>query len=419
MALALAAAPLPTAAWADQASKPVTPPAQDLDTPEARVSWRDIVKLVDRHPLVAAGLHERAAARAAVDAAGAAPNPNLEVTGAYGRARDSDASRIEWGVGLSIPLGWIVQRRARIDAAEAQAGAVGAQMGALRRDILLQLHAAFWGLVHEQERVAALVELDRQTAALAATVQRRVEAGERRPVESVRLEVESERVAGELGVARSKLEARRAQLALWLRLPAGKKLRAVADLDKLPRPMARSVVRSRARLRHPAIEVSRARIQALAAEVQVERSERTPDMSVGLFTDHELDRSAYGVSLSVELPLWNWNTGNIHRAQSALAAGRERMRARQLELESKAVELQMSCQASVALAARYRDRMRPRAAEAARIIERSYEIGDSTVLDVIDARRTFLETRTQFLAALVKAQTDCSRLAVLVGEELP
>jgi cobalt-zinc-cadmium efflux system outer membrane protein len=138
-----------------------------------------------------------------------------------------------------------------------------------------------------------------------------------------------------------------------------------------------------------------------------------------VFADNESDRAAYGVRLSVDLPIWNWNSGNIRRAESALAAGRKRLEAQRLEVESAAIELQSSCEASVALAARYRDKMRPRAAEAARSIERSYEIGESTLLEVIDARRTFLETRTEYLIALARAQNDCSRLAVLLGEELP
>jgi hypothetical protein len=44
---------------------------------------------LDEHPLVKVGDGKRSAARAAVDAAGAVPNPELEVDGAYGRTHDN------------------------------------------------------------------------------------------------------------------------------------------------------------------------------------------------------------------------------------------------------------------------------------------------------------------------------------------
>ena len=417
-ALVLSGMPAAVAAESATESPATSAPAAKAGA-DVEVAWPAIVAAVDRHPSVTAGQHELYAARAEVDAAAAAPNPNLEATTGYGRARDGSESRVEWGVGLTIPLGWLAQRRARVDAARAHANAVAAETDALRREVLVELHQRFWGLIYAQERVAALTELNQQTATLAGTVRRRVEAGESRPVEAARVDVEEERVASELAGARSVLDAQRRQLSLWLKAPAGRTPVAVADLSRLPRPMTAGVAQARARAQHPAVAAANARVQALEADVSAERRARVPGFSVGVFADNELDRAAYGVRLSVDLPIWNWNSGNIRRAESALAAGRKRLEAQRLEVESAAIELQSSCEASVALAARYRDKMRPRAAEAARSIERSYEIGESTLLEVIDARRTFLETRTEYLIALARAQNDCSRLAVLLGEELP
>ncbi len=52
-------------------------------------------------------------------------------------------------------------------------------------------------------------------------------------------------------------------------------------------------------------------------------------------------------------------------------------------------------------------------------MERTYQLGEASLLEVIDARRTLLDTRRQLLGALAQAQIDCSRLGALVGEELP
>ncbi len=391
-------------------------PPDTSANPEIEITWQDIVKLVDDHPQIGAGRHEIAAAHAAADAAGAVPNPSVEATAAYGRAIYNSASRVEWGVALSIPLGWIAQRSSRVDAAHARVDVADAQTEALRRGVLKQLRVLFWTLIYSQERVAALGELNDQMATLSTTVRRRVEEGEVRPVEATRVEVEAEKIAGELETARLAMISNRAALAIWFGSDNGEHLVAVADLNQLPVPVTLETARKRA-AKHPDLDAARARVNALEADVTVERRARAPSLAVEIFTDHELDRRAYGVGLAFELPLWNWNTGNIQRSQHMLAAQKNKLEFERLELEIRAVEAQSQCQAGVMLATRYSERILPRAEFAARVIERTYQLGEATLLEVIDARRTLLETRGQFLSTLAQAQIDCSRLRAIAGEE--
>ena len=409
-----------TVPGASHAQMPGTSSGDDQSAAaEVKITWPDVVKLVDAHPTVVAGKKQVAAARAGVDAAGAVPNPSIEGTGAYGQARDSSASRVEWGLSLSIPFDWIAQRGAKIDATEADVRATAAEAEAMRRDVLLQLRLLFWNLVYEQERVAALTALDQESEALADTVKQRVDKGESRPIEATRLRIEAEKIVGELALAKSRLKTRQAQLGLWLGVPSGKQLTAVADLNKLPQPISAETARAKVRSSHPTIRKGQAKVQALSANVTLERRTRIPAFSLRAFTDHELDRFVYGVGLAVDFPLWNWNTGNISKAEALLAAARSRIEAERLSLEASVIEAQAACQSGVALAVRYRDKIMPGATSAAQTIERTYQLGEATLLEVLDARRTLLETKTQTLATLARAQAECSRLTVFAGEELP
>jgi len=103
---------------------------------------------------------------------------------------------------------------------------------------------------------------------------------------------------------------------------------------------------------------------------------------------HELDRRAYGVGLEVDLPLWNWNSGRIARAEALLAAGRKRAEATRREVEATVLEVQAACQASVLTATRLKDNVVPRSESAARTMDRTYQLGEASLLEVIDARRT-------------------------------
>ena len=389
-----------------------TPPApsQVLD-----VTFSDIVRLVDQHPRLAAGRLEVEAARGGVDAAGEVPNPTLEGNVGEGIGRLDGASSVEWGLALTVPLGWIAQRGSRIDAAQAEVDVALAEALVLRRDVLLRLGTLFFCLAYEQARVASLEELEAQTAELVRTIRMRVDKGATRPVEATRVEIELEKVASDLESARTSLSSRQAELALWL--GAGAKVVAVADLAALPVAPDREAALAKARRSHPSLAVAAARTRVLEADVGIERMARVPELSLTGFTSHELDRRAYGVGLAVDLPLWSWNTGRIEEAEASLAASRKRAEAAGLELGAAVIQAQSSCAASVATAARLRDNVVPRSESAASTMEKTYELGEANLIDVIDARRTLLESRRLYVSALAQARIDCSRLDVLIGEE--
>ena len=93
---------------------------------------------------------------------------------------------------------------------------------------------------------------------------------------------------------------------------------AVADLKALPVPMRPKDAVNAVKREHPMLLAETARVRSLAANLEVERRERMPSLSARVFTDHELDRRAYGGGLSIALPLWNWNKGAIRRSESLL-----------------------------------------------------------------------------------------------------
>jgi cobalt-zinc-cadmium efflux system outer membrane protein len=385
---------------------------------EVRVAWPELARFVERHPRLAAGQRLVDAARAGVDAASEAPNPTVEGEVGQGFSREGGGSRLEWGLSLSIPLGWIAQRRWRVDAAEARVDAAEAERWATSRQVLLELRTLFWRLVHEQVRVAALQSLHAESVALVRTVARRVELGESRPLDALRVEIELVRVVDELESARAALAARQAELALWLEPPPGASLVAAADLDILPGVPGRDVALAQARSVHPVRSAARARARVREAAVDGERLARVPSFGLAAFTSHELDRRAYGLGLAIELPLWSWSTGRIAQAEAELAAERHQFEADSLELEAQVLLAQSACAISVETAARFKSRLVPLSEAVASELEKTYRLGEASLLEVLDSRRTLLEARSQYLAALAQAHIDCSRLESLVGKEV-
>lgn len=388
-----------------------------MQTGVTTVIWEEIATSIDAHPRISASRQKIMAAHAGRRAAGAIPNPSFGATAAHARAIDNSASSAEWGLSISLPLDWIAQRGARMKAAAEDAGVAEAEAQALRREVLLELRLLFWSLVYEQERFAALEELREEMDALRRAVQQRVDRGEARPVEALRIEVETEVLRGEYDTAQSALEARRAQLTAWLNLPSNEGLIAAGELAAMPPSISAERAREKARLEHPRVHVAAALVQALEARSEVERRLRMPALAIGAFVDNELDRRAYGVELGFDLPLWNWNKAAIEQATWLAASASSRLAAERLDLETSVIAAQADYRSGFALVDRYQTRVLPKAIAAAQAIERTYQLGEASVLEVIDARRTLLRTRRSYFDALLKARTDHARLVALIGED--
>jgi cobalt-zinc-cadmium efflux system outer membrane protein len=382
------------------------------------ISWADVVGLVEGHPLLREAGSRVAAAEAGVEAAGAVPNPSLEVAFGRGAPREGTGSaRFEQSYELSVPLDWLAQRGPRVEAARSGVDEAKAEGRARRREILVQLGGLYWNAAFDQARVDSLEGLEAQTAEVAKLVGLRVQKGEARPIEIPRIETELERVRNELSAARSLLKTHRGQLQLWIQGLAAADWRIEAGaLEALPKVAQADATAVDVGEAHPALEASRARLRALEAEATLERRQRIPSFSVKGFATDELDRQAFGGGLGVTLPVWNWNSGRIAQVEAAREAAKWRLEAERRSLSADATEARNACAQGQEAAQRYRDAILPMAQSAATMLERSFQIGEATLLDVLDARRVLGDTRRGYLAALLQAQLDCNRLQLLAGE---
>ena len=144
------------------------------------------------------------------------------------------------------------------------------------------------------------------------------------------------------------------------------------------------------------------------------RRARIPDLGVSVFRQREIDKEANGFSVGIKLPLWNANRGEIARAEAeqriaAAAAARERIDVL-TELEARLTDLVVAAD-QTALLEREIVPQATRSLELARLL---YEEGETSLLDLLDAQRTFREAQRERLAshlAQAFAVADVQRLA--------
>jgi len=195
-------------------------------------------------------------------------------------------------------------------------------------------------------------------------------------------------------------EARRALGSLWGE-PDPRFGQAVGSLDVLP---ARAPVDALLRELEQAPELAahRLEIERRDAVIGVERSKRYPDvrLTAGTQRNNELGRNQTLLGVSIPLPLFDRNQGNLYEATVRADQARDVHRAMQVRL---AHELRQAS-AQLELARRSADTLRgavlPGARDAYEAATRGFEAGKSGFLDVLDAQRTLFQARIRYLAVL-------------------
>ncbi len=386
--------------------------AQEVASHAAPLRWAEIAAAIERDPRVAASRSRVRSAEGGVTVARTPPNPELEATAGRGTAREGPARRNEWELAVSIPLDWLARRGPEVDAARATVDEVTAEGQALRAEVSAELWRLFVRAGYAQSEVETLEATEQQVEALTRLVRRRVEAGEGRPVEIPRVELELERVRNDLAAARATRDGALAQLRVWLgasilrvEVPATPPIEDAAALGDLARS--------------PRVRTALARAAAARAEASVARRSRVPAVTVGGFYTSELDREAIGGRLAVELPLWDWRSGRIRRAEAAAEAEASRADAEGRAVAAAFADALSACGRARAVADRQKTNILPRAEESARTLERTFQLGEAGILDVIDARRVLLEARREVLSSARERDVECGALILLSGRELP
>jgi len=384
--------------------------------PGAVLRWPEVAAAADQHPLVQEAKARVAGAAADVTTARELPNPIVSVTGGNARARGGPGSRREWGYSVELPLEFLNSRRQRVAAASASAEGAQQEARAVRAQVLRELRRVFVAVAHDQALLEAKTELEAQVGQLAMLVRRRSERGEGRPTEVPRVEIELEKLRAGVERARAAAEAQRQRLATLLGAPVARvegdlsRSLALPPLDELLRRVVEA---------SPILKAGEARVAAAEQGASAERWERLPKLAASGARTEELDREATSITATVTIPLWNWNLGRIRRADAALAGERARLDGVTRELSSALGDAWQGCAAGQAAAKRFREEILPRAEASARTLGRAFELGESGLLDVIDARRVLLDTRSEYLNLLLDMQNACGDLAALAELELP
>jgi len=414
--LALAAAGLPCRAQTIYSDIRHTGQYPQLSTTVETAQPLTLAIALDRarsgNPALSAAGRERDAQEGAVLQAGLRPNPSLDLN-----VLDTRRATRETVVQLSQPIELGDKRLLRVTAAATARDGAAAEHEAAWLDLRAGVTRAFYDLLLAQERVALAGDSVANARRAAGAAAKRVLAGKISPVEETRARVAEAAIRLELAQARSDLATARLRLASFWGDGAARFAAVAGSLDALPAAPAMHLLQARL-ASSPALLRARIELAHRQALADVERSKRIPDIAftVGIKRSEELGRNQAIVGLTMPLPLFDRNQGNVLDALRRTDKARDALSATQLDLNAELVQAHATLETAREQASTLRDEILPGAQGAFEAASTGFEYGKFSFLDVLDAQRTLLHTRAQYLRALGDAHRAAADIARLVGD---
>jgi cobalt-zinc-cadmium efflux system outer membrane protein len=350
--------------------------------------------------------------------AGALLNPELsyEQDNSFGSGNYRGTKSAETTLQISQLFELFGKREARIAAGQAVVEATTIERQAVRLQILSEAAIAFLNVLGLQRRIQIL---DDQVAAidrLSPLLQRRVDAGASSPAETGRAEVASALIKADRERTKAALASARRELAVLMGDTSPRFGTVSGRLDTTGRPPSFQVVIA-AIDANPQLVRWNAVYAQRNAELLLARLRPYPDvrLSAGWRHFNETNDDAVRLSVTVPIPIFDQNQGNILSAQENLAKTRAEREANRKTLLVVAGRAYDTLQGSLRELAILRETAIPKSRQASEAIFEGYGQGRFTLLEVLDAQASVVQAQLREQEALQNFHVAVATIEGLVG----
>jgi outer membrane protein, heavy metal efflux system len=325
-----------------------------------------------------------------------------------------DGAEVTWTVAQKLEV--FGTRRVRTQAALHGLDAAVLSTEAVRLDLLAEVDRRFADALVAESRIEALQASDSLAGETVRAVTALVEAGEVSPIDVDRVEAERTLVATHLLAAKFEhASALRSLAQLWgSRGPGFSGVRG--SLEITPHlPDRDSLFAADPKL--PDILQADAEVRRAEAEVSLAGRERLPEITVrgGLRRFHASNERSYMGGIGLSLPLLDRKGGALEETRARLSQSRAERAAVQSRVGLARATAYDALATALETSRSLRESSLPRAQAVHTSVQEGYRRGKFGLLDLVDARRSLLQARLEYIDALRSVWTARADLARLVS----
>ncbi len=351
-------------------------------------------------------------------AASAFLNPSIDASAGRGSIRDpsTGVSIVERTVTVEQPLELPAKRKARREAAEAGLSGALAGVDEARLNVRADAKVAFYRLLLAQRDVDLSVQNLSTVREIFQTIKARVDAGQARPFEAVKANVELQKATKDLSRAQNALVAARAGLNAVTAGALGTDFSVDGDFAPLRHDLNPEQLITTALESHPILRRTAKQIERAEHSVRLEREPRIPYVSVTGTYHREAGDEAYIAGLRMPLPLWYRRQGEIEASLGAKDRAEPERLGVQNELIKAVTELAQEARTDREQIEVFEKGLLKEAEEALRIARISFRQGAAGLLELIDSQRVYRQMQLEYAEARAALSISLARLERWTGE---
>jgi cobalt-zinc-cadmium efflux system outer membrane protein len=324
-------------------------------------------------------------------------NPELEANLGNREGPNSRFTDFEIGLGQSFEPG--ARRSARIAGANAAIAQGSANVDETTREVLRLAAGVYFRALHAQERIRLLGATQELAANVHSVADRRFKAGDIAVLDVNIARASLARVRAEQEAAEAVRSLAVGDLRQLLRIDGD--IRAEGELTRGNEPDLTALLQAAAQ--RPELRELEAGVQEAEAEAQLGRTFGRPEYSVGVrYAREEGDRIVLG-GVTISLPVFS-------KGQELQAVGSTRAARLRAQLDAARTRVEVEVRSSFEAYSRRIAAVRvleteaiPGLDENETLTARSFEVGQLGLPELLLIRREILDTRSQYLDALLEA----------------
>jgi len=375
---------------------------------------------ISQNPLVLSAFQQYQASLARIKQAKALPQPSLDYDSDLQPKFFDFKNQAETYLGGSWSLEFPGKRSLRGKIATREADELMQEIELLKLDIVFQVKQAFYSLLLAQEKL----KYAEQDLELAQDFLRKAEvkfsAGDVAKVEALRARVEAAKAANEVRVAKNDFRLAQAMLNFLLARKKYSPLEIKGELKRASISLDLEKLIQRALVFRPEIKRINLSLQRESFQKKQGYLSYLPDIDVGV-SQHwiEGEGKTWDVTFSLPIPLFFWQPkkGEIAEAQANIDALRKEEEHIKNAISLEVEESYMNAVTADNQIQLFEDEMLTQAEEVYNMFLFSFQEGEIGGIELIEARRTLLETRKSYADALFNYDTALAALEKSVGSQ--
>jgi cobalt-zinc-cadmium efflux system outer membrane protein len=329
----------------------------------------------------------------------------------------------------TLPLEPLFQRWPSARRAGAEVHAAEAELALARRDVALAVARAFYRLALAQAATEAAGEVRDRLTDLAAYNRARVGEGVSAEGDLIRVQVELDRAGAALALERAEQARARADLAAHLGgLPQRERDPTAWAVDSL-RVSTESggagdtvlpqldAYLSWAREGRPDLVAARARVTAAQAEAALQRTAIIRQVGATFGVKRISGRNTMIAGLSLPIPLFDQNVGEIRRASGERAAAEQHLAWTERQVLAQVSGAYTAARLLAEQVKRLEGTFLARAEESRAIALAAYQEGAASLLQVLDASRALADARVTYYRTVFAWRESLLELHIMAGTE--